>query len=48
MTNERNYSGKDRDQLQGLAEFNQVSHDFLQKGRWNVKKLKEKKNPKNS
>lgn len=46
MRNERNYSGKDRDQLQEEEEeFNQVSHDFLQKGRWNVKKFKERKKP---
>lgn len=46
MRNEGNYSGKDRDQLQGTAEINQVSHDSLQKGRWNVKKFKEKKTTK--
>lgn len=43
MRNEGNDFGKDRDQLQETAEFNQVSYDFLQKGRWNVKKFKEKK-----
>lgn len=42
MRNERNDSSKDRDQLQETAEFNQISYDFLQKGRWNVEKFKEK------
>lgn len=40
MTNERNYSGKDRDQLQGLAEFNQVSHDFLAKRQMKCEEIK--------